>query len=130
MNNVNIVGRITKDFDLLGDKVKYVRITIAVDSLMVRDKTNFIPVTIFGQQAEFAKNFLGKGRLVSITGELVTNSYQKDGNWVNSFSVNANRIKSLEKGVEVREQSPKQDNQVEAIKPVETKRDVPWDIDL
>ena len=110
MNVVNIVARLTKD-----PEVRYnpnTQSAVAKFSLAVDDgygdkkKTYFIPVTVFGKQAESCEKYLAKGRRVAITGRIVTGSYEKDGNKVYTWGVIADRVEFLEFGEKKEENAP------------------------
>lgn len=115
MNNVIILGRLTRDPEL-----RYTTSNVAVANLSVavnRTYTNedgekeadYINVTVFKKQAENCKNYLSKGSQVAIKGEIRTDKYQdKDGNTKINFYVIANQITFLDtKKKDTKE--PKQD---------------------
>lgn len=73
MNNVNLVGRLTKDPQLSQSKQgqNYVRYTVAVDQYTSKEKTaEFIPCISFGKTAEFLTKYASKGSYVSVEGTL------------------------------------------------------------
>ena len=78
MNNVSLIGRLTKDPELrytAGDQPTSVcRYTLAVDR---RDgKTaDFINIVAFGKSADFANKYFTKGQKVGVTGRIQTGSY-------------------------------------------------------
>lgn len=99
-NNVVLIGRLTKDPEIYQSKDggAIAKMNLAVDrGFGENKKTNFIPVTAFGKNAEFCGNYLGKGRLVSVEGEISTGSYDKqDGTKVYTFEV-IGKVDSLDK---------------------------------
>ena len=86
MNKVILVGRIVKDPELkytAGNGTALTKITIAVDKYNSKTKemeADFIPLTIWGKQAESVATYLLKGSQLAISGRLQTGSYEKDGN--------------------------------------------------
>lgn len=83
MNNLILIGRLTKDVELRyipGSGTAVANFTIAVDrDYKKKDgstETDFIPVEVMGKPAEFCANYLGKGRLVAINGSMRVDSYQ------------------------------------------------------
>lgn len=85
MNVVYLVGRLTKDPEVTytqGEKpMAIARYTLAVDK---RSRSNdrgadFIRITAFGKNGEFAEKWLKKGVKVIVTGHINTSSYEKDG---------------------------------------------------
>lgn len=87
LNKVVLIGRLTKDPDLRftpGQGKAVARITVAVDRRMKKEDgsrdADFIPIVIWGKQAESTANYMGKGRLIGISGRIQTRSYEaKDG---------------------------------------------------
>lgn len=82
MNNVNLIGRLTKDCDL-----KYTASGKAVGNFKIavnRDFTNqnnereadFIDCVIWGKPSETFANYTRQGSLVSVTGRLQTRNYE------------------------------------------------------
>lgn len=79
MNNVNLIGRITKDLEMqqTNNGKNYVRFTLAVN----RDKDNadFISCVAWNKTAELICNYHQKGSQIGVTGAINTGSYEKDG---------------------------------------------------
>lgn len=100
MNLAIISGRTTKDFETFTSKTgtTIAKTNIAVDSGFGDNrKTDFIPITVFGKQADFCTQYVSKGDLVEIRGHIVTGSYQKsDGTTVHTTDVNVDEIKKLQ----------------------------------
>lgn len=83
MNNVSLVGRLTKDVELryTTKKVKAVcSFVLAVDRNVRKgtgDKTtDFIPVVVWGRTAEFASKFFAKGHRVALQGSIHTRIWE------------------------------------------------------
>lgn len=81
MNNVCIIGRLTKDVDLKEygkgkDKGLMCRFTVAVQ----RDKDNadFISCVAFGKSAEFIDAYFVKGSRIGIEGRLQSGKYETE----------------------------------------------------
>ena len=68
MNNVVLIGRLTKDPELRyipESQNAVATFTIAVDRPFAKEKqADFIRITVFGKQAENCERFLTKGRMV------------------------------------------------------------------
>jgi len=79
MNKVIIKGRLTRDPDIgetkSGEMVA--RYTVAVDRY--NSDADFIPCVAFRKSAEFARNYLHKGKEILVEGSIKTGSYEKDG---------------------------------------------------
>lgn len=83
MNKVALIGRITKDLELkhIGEKnTANVKFNLAVDNYENGQKgADFIPVTVWGKQAENLCKYCGKGSQIAVNGALKIRSYDKDG---------------------------------------------------
>lgn len=86
MNVVTLIGRLTKDPELRftpGTGAAVTSITLAVDrynSKTGQREADFIPVVIWGKQAENTATYMSKGSQMSIRGRIQTRSYEaKDG---------------------------------------------------
>lgn len=102
MNNVSLIGRITKDVELRYSPsgVAVAKFTLAVNRAFKKDgeqEADFIRVTIFKKTAENTANFCKKGSLVGIVGQIQTGSYDdKDGKKVFTVEVVAENVQFLE----------------------------------
>lgn len=100
MNNVNIIGRLTRNPDVRqSNNGKTVcHMTVAVDTGYGEKKeTAFIPVVVFGKSAENCEKYLSKGSQVGVTGRIQTGSYEKDGRKVYTTDVIATNVEFLAK---------------------------------
>lgn len=78
MNNIFLLGRITKDPELkqtTGGK-PYCRFVLAVDR--GSDAADFIPCVCWGETAENMAKYVQKGRQLLIQGKLQSGSYQDE----------------------------------------------------
>ncbi len=103
MNNVVLIGRLTKDPELRyipESQNAVATFTMAVDRPFSKEKqADFIRITVFGKPAENCERFLVKGRMVGIQGRLQTGSYKnKEGATVYTTDVVADRVEFLEWG--------------------------------
>ena len=103
INNVVLVGRLTKDPELRysSSNIPMVYFTIAVNRTFAdqngQRQADFIGCVAFRKQAENMARFLAKGSLVGVEGRIQTRNYQgKDGNTVYVTEVVADRIQFLE----------------------------------
>ena len=101
MNNVILIGRLTKDPQLSFSKGKgtaIARLTVAVNR-MQKGEADFINCTAFGKTAETIGNYMTKGSQIAINGEIRVDNYKKeDGTWVNNTSVLVNRFEFVSGG--------------------------------
>jgi len=89
INSVVLIGRLAKDPELSfvpSSGLAVAKVNLAVDKDMSKDKkeeakrqgkqtADFIPITIFGKQAENAANYLSKGSQCAVHGRINTGSY-------------------------------------------------------
>ena len=98
MNNVVLMGRLTKDPDVrrTNDGTAIGRFTLAVDR-MKKDEADFIGCVTFGKTAEFAEKYLRKGTKICGSGRIQTGSYtNKDGQKVYTTDVILERLEFAE----------------------------------
>ena len=96
MNSVNLVGRLTKEPELryTPSGVAVSNFTLAVDrnykNAQGERETDFIPCVAYRQTAEFAANYIAKGKLAGVSGRIQVRSYTgQDGQkrWVTEIVV-------------------------------------------
>lgn len=99
MNKVIISGNLTRDMDVkvLANETIVGNFTVANQvGFGDKAKTNFVPVTMFGQRVESMEKYLVTGAKVLIEGEIDYKSVQDDkGNWKNYFSVIVHNIEII-----------------------------------
>lgn len=104
MNNVVLIGRLTKDPEIryTANQMAVASFNLAVDRPRRQDQdkqTDFIRITVFGKQAENCEKYLRKGLLCGIQGRIQTGSYKnKDGATIYTTDVVADRVEFLEWG--------------------------------
>lgn len=109
MNQVILIGRLTKDPETRIGQATICSFTLAIDR-PAKDgekKTDYPRVTAFGKTAENCGRYLKKGRLVGVQGRLQTGSYtDKNGAMVFTTDVIAERVEFLEWGEKSSEPVP------------------------
>ena len=105
MNKVTLIGRLTKDPELKytpGAGTAVTTLTLAVDRAYSKDgkkEADFIPVVIWGKQAESTAQYVSKGKLLGVAGRIQTRSYDaKDGTKRYVTEVIAEEVQFLEFG--------------------------------
>jgi single-strand DNA-binding protein len=103
MNQVSMIGRLTKDPDVkyaAGSQTAIARFTVAINRGKDKDGNDrgadFPSVICFGKTAELVERYLGKGRLVGITGRIQTGKYEKEERTVYTTDVVADRVEFLD----------------------------------
>lgn len=112
MNKIVLLGRLTKDPEVRytsTDKV-VAQFTLAVDRPYSKDKqreADFIPVVIWGKQAETCGNYLSKGQRALVEGRLQIRNYEaKDGQKKYVTEVIAERFEFIERREQGNESQP------------------------
>lgn len=103
LNKVVLIGRLTKDPELMytPNGVAYMNFYLAVNRNFTNNKgereADFIPVQVWRKQAENCAKYLGKGRLVAVSGRIQTRSYEQDGQRRYTWKVVADEVKFLDR---------------------------------
>ncbi len=108
MNNVSLIGRITKDLELKNfneGKGFYTKFTLAINRAPRKDsqpEADFISILAWNGLAETICKYLRKGSQIGITGRLCSSSYtDKDGIKKYSTEVVAEDFKFLDSKQEI-----------------------------
>ena len=125
MNNVTLIGRLTRDPEMryIPSGTAVCNFNLAVDKGLNKDKkqemqskgqptADFINIIVWGKMGESCANYLVKGRLVGIQGRIQSGRYEKDGRTVYTTDVVANQVEFLEFG-------DKKESATEGFKPVD-----------
>ena len=102
MNNVSLIGRLTRDPDVrYSGEISVARFTLAVARPKTKDKeatSDFISCVAFGKTAELVEKYVGKGRMIGVTGHIQTGNYtDKDGKKVYTTDVITDKVEFLDK---------------------------------
>ncbi|CCL00301.1 Single-stranded DNA-binding protein (Helix-destabilizing protein) [Clostridioides difficile] len=104
MNQVVLVGRLTRDPELKyipGTGTAVASFTIAVDRNYINKEgkrdTDFIPIEVIGKSAEYCANYITKGKLVALEGNIKVDNYQTQSGEKRTFTkVSTKSVQSLE----------------------------------
>ena len=102
MNQVILMGRVTKDIELKNTQsgMATARFNIAVDR--GKDKegndrgADFPNIVAFGKTAESIAKYTGKGLRVAVIGRIQTGSYEREGQKVFTTDIIADRVKYID----------------------------------
>ena len=127
MNNVSLVGRLTKDVELkyTGSQTAVATGTLAVNrqfkSANGEKETDFINIVAWRKTAEIIANYTSKGSQIGITGRIQTRNYEgNDGKRVYVTEVVAESINLLDSRSSNEQQPPqKQERLFSASSPVD-----------
>ncbi|ATZ19084.1 single-strand DNA-binding protein [Williamsoniiplasma somnilux] len=99
MNQVSLIGRITRDLELRDSSngSKFVGFTLAVSEYRNGNEfTNFIPCVAWEKNAENMVKFVKKGAQVGVTGRISVRSNNVNGKYETIVNVNADRVEFLD----------------------------------
>ncbi|NEZ47198.1 single-stranded DNA-binding protein [Clostridium niameyense] len=102
MNKVMLIGRLTRDAEIREIKereISFLKFTLAVSRYYDKqnNKTDYIPVIVWGKHAKAIEKYMLKGKLVSVIGKIQTKSYEdKNGFRRKIVEVVSNEIKFLD----------------------------------
>lgn len=104
MNQVVLVGRLTRNPELKyipGTGTAVASFTIAVDRNYINKEgkrdTDFIPIEVIGKSAEYCANYITKGKLVALEGNIRVDNYQTQSGEKRTFTkVSTKSVQSLE----------------------------------
>ena len=100
LNQVVLIGRLTGEPDLRytsGKGTAVCKFTLAVNRpYQSKQEADFIFTEVWGKQAENTANYVGKGSMVAVTGELNIEQYEKDGQKRKATKVKANNVRFLD----------------------------------
>jgi len=110
MNNVVLIGRVTRDVELKfipSTGMAIASFNLAVDKGLYGEKkqqaisqgrptADFLNIKVFGKSAENCANFLSKGSQVAIQGRVTTNNYKdQEGKMHYNTEITADRVEFL-----------------------------------
>jgi single-strand DNA-binding protein len=102
INHVVLVGRLTRDAELksIASGQAVCKFSIAVNRSKKNgeqweDEPNFFDVVLWGKRGEALHQYLNKGKLVAVDGELRQDRWQQDGQNRSKVEIVANNIQLL-----------------------------------
>ena len=102
MNVVNLTGRVVKDAELSflpGTGTPKIVFTLCVERRYQKDKNNkkvdFIPMEMIGSYTEKLAQYVTKGKMIGIVGEINIDQYEKDGQKRSFAKVKVERLEFL-----------------------------------
>ena len=112
MNNVVLIGRVTRDVELKfipSTGMAIASFNLAVDKGLYGEKkqqaisqgrptADFLNIKVFGKSAENCANFLSKGSQVAIQGRVTTNNYKdQEGKMHYNTEITADRVEFIKR---------------------------------
>lgn len=77
INNVSLVGRLTKDVEIrkTESNKSVASITLAIGDRFNKDHTDFINCVVWNSSAEYLNKYATKGDVIGLTGRIATRTY-------------------------------------------------------
>ena len=101
-NHVVLIGRLTRDAELksIASGQTVTRLSIAVNRSRKNgdqweDEPNFFDIVVWGRQGETLHQYLVKGKMICVDGELRQDRWQQDGQNRSKIEVVASNLKLL-----------------------------------
>jgi single-strand DNA-binding protein len=112
MNNVSLIGRLTKDVEerRTQNGTHVVSFTLAVDRRKKEDGADFIPCIAWDKAADTIAKYVHKGDLFGVTGYIQTRNYEKGGRMNYFTEVVTTSFQFLERKCEMSSYSPSGQN--------------------
>ncbi len=133
LNKVALVGRLTKDPEMrytANNQTPVAKFTVAVTRTFKKEgqpDADFIPVVVWGKQAENCGRYIAKGRLVAVSGRLQTRSWDdQDGKRHYATEVIADEVDFLDRGSDSKGQGADYGMGNDDFHPVDGEDDLPF----
>ena len=97
MNSVNLIGRLTKDIEIVNTQggTNIANFTVAINRN--QEETDFIRCVAFNKTAEVLEKYTSKGSQIGVEGSIRVEQFQdKEGNNRTAVKVSAYRIQLLD----------------------------------
>lgn len=111
MNSFNIIGRITQKpvLEYTRENKGVVKLNLAIRNS--KDDTTFLPIKVFGKQAENIEKYCDKGTSLAIIGTIKNNNWEKDGIKHYDYTFIAQNVEFLSKSTNSTTEEKKTENE-------------------
>ena len=98
MNKTILTGRLTKDIELKYTQAgkAVTNFNLAVTDAYNKEKTDFIPIVVYGPSAEYLSKWLVKGKRVGVEGRISTRSFEGKTGKVYVTEIIADRVEIID----------------------------------
>lgn len=79
MNQVNLIGRITKDLEIRYTQTQKAVCEFSLAVNRTGEGVDFIPCTVWGKSAENLTKYQGKGSQIAVSGKITIDTYEIEG---------------------------------------------------
>ena len=130
MNTINLIGNICGDLELkqTNSGKSVLQFNLAVKRPHTKDTTDFIPLVVWEQSAEFLSKYAHKGSKIGISGKLTSRQYEdKNGNKRTAFEVVCDSVELCDSKSESNPAQPSYGQQVvPKFEEISTDGDLPF----
>ena len=133
MNNTVLIGRLTRDLELRfipNSGTAVARFSLAVNRDFKKEgqpDADFFNIVVWGKTAEACSNYLKKGRLCAVRGQLRNNNYEdKNGTKHFNVEINADQVEFLEWGDKETPKKQEPNNEFNQFQAVDGDDDIPF----
>jgi single-strand DNA-binding protein len=134
VNQVTLVGRLVKNPDLryTNGGLAILNLSLAVNRSVKRgdkyeDEVSFFDASLVGKQAEAVAKYLDKGKQIAITGSLVQDRWEKDGQKRSRVKIQADSLQMFGKSEHKPSDNMKPEQNVrDTFGPEEFESDIPF----
>lgn len=110
MNSINLIGNICNDVEMkqTNNGKSVVQFNLAVKRPRTKDVTDFIPVVVWEQSAEFLSRYAHKGSKIAVSGKLTSRQYEdKNGNKRTAYEVVCDTVELCDGKIDTNTDAPK-----------------------
>ena len=103
MNNVTLIGRLTKDIEVrtIQSGLKVTDFTIAIHRIGNSEKTDFVRCTAWRQSAEYLEKYAQKGFRIAVVGSINVEQWEdEDGDYHEMTKVSCSNVSILDYAAE------------------------------
>lgn len=129
MNTINLTGNICNDLELkqTNNGKSVMQFNLAVKRPHTKDTTDFIPLVVWEQSAEYLSRYAHKGSKIAVSGKLTSRQYEdKNGNKRTAFEVVCDFVEICESRSEGGQATPTADTPTPKFEEISTDGDLPF----
>lgn len=129
MNTINLTGNICNDLELkqTNNGKSVMQFNLAVKRPHTKDTTDFIPLVVWEQPAEYLSRYAHKGSKIGVSGKLTSRQYEdKNGNKRTAFEVVCDFVEICDSRGEGGQATPTADTPTPKFEEISTDADVPF----
>ena len=117
MNQINLLGFMAYEpkVKMSKSQTPYVRFVVSVPKIGKKKQYNFFSCIIYGKSAEALATYIKKGNKICVTGSVDVGRYEKNGETVNSYTVQVRSFYGMSYNSEDDEQHEPTENDLDFL---------------